>query len=286
MRIFEKERHLRHRVIRIFGLKVFSYSVRHARRIVASEGNKVSNIPPHCGVVISGRGNRVVFREPVDEMFCGEVRIGSPDSPANGCVVEIGAGTTSNGCEIRLMEDGSRCEIGADCMFSDGVRIWGSDTHAVLCEGRLNLGKAVTIGEYTGIGRDVDISATSIGRYCSIGSHIRIGQGEHDLGQVSTSGVLSTGNAELSALRCEIGHDVWIGTEAVIRRGVKIGNFAVIGANAFVNKDVPDFGIAVGIPARVVRLRFTPEQRKKIVDSKYWLLPPEEAKAVIRKLGI
>ena len=142
------------------------------------------------------------------------------------------------------------------------------------------------VGEYTGIGRDVDISATSIGRYCSIGSHIRIGQGEHDLEQVSTCGFLADENLKLTALRTEIGHDVWIGTEAVIRRGVRVGNFAVIGANAFVNKDVPDFGIAVGIPARVVRLRFTPEQRKKIVDSKYWLLPPEEAKAVIRKLGI
>lgn len=43
---------------------------------------------------------------------------------------------------------------------------------------------------------------------------------------------------------------------------------------------------AVGVPARVVRLRFTPEQREKIVESKYWLLPPEEAKAVIRGLGI
>lgn len=171
MRIFEKERHLRHRVIRIFGLKVFSYSVRHARRIVASEGNKVSNVPPHCGVVISGRGNRVVFREPVDEMFCGEVCIGSPDSPANGCVVEIGAGTTSNGCEIRLMEDGCRCEIGADCMFSDGVRIWGSDTHAILCEGRLNLGKAVTIGDHVWIGAGATVlKNTTIPRGCVVGT--------------------------------------------------------------------------------------------------------------------
>lgn len=132
---------------------------------------------------------------------------------------------------------------------------------------------ASTVGEYTGIGRDVDINATSIGRYCSIGSHVRIGQGEHDLEQVSTSGLLTAGNDRLTSLRCEIGHDVWIGTEAVIRRGVKVGNFAVIGASAFVNRDVPDFGIAVGVPARVVRLRFTPEQREKIVESKYWLLP-------------
>lgn len=130
--------------------------------MIVPEGNEAVNIPPHCALEIYGKGNRVVFREPVDEMFSGAVFIGAPDSAANGCAVEIGAGTTSNGCEIRLMEDGSRCVIGADCMFSDGVRIWGSDTHAILCEGRLNLGKAVTIGNHVWLGQGVTILKNSV----------------------------------------------------------------------------------------------------------------------------
>ena len=170
-KLYVKERTLRERVIRIFGMKVFSYPVRHARRIVAPEGNEVSNVPPHCEVSICGTGNRVMFREPVDEMFCGEIYIGSPDSPANGCVVEIGAGTTSNGCEIRLMEDGSRCVIGSDCMFSDGVRIWCSDTHAILCGGRLNFGEVVTIGDHVWIGAGASIlKNTSVPGGCVVGT--------------------------------------------------------------------------------------------------------------------
>ncbi|TLU53180.1 MAG: acyltransferase, partial [Chlorobium sp.] len=52
-----------------------------------------------------------------------------------------------------------------------------------------------------------------------------------------------------------IGDDCWIGANAVILGGVTIGNGAVIGAGAVVTKDVPAFGIALGIPAKVVKFR-------------------------------
>ena len=47
------------------------------------------------------------------------------------------------------------------------------------------------IGDYTSVGRDVDITRAKIGRYCSIASHVRIGQGEHNHDEVSTSTLLS-----------------------------------------------------------------------------------------------
>ncbi|MDX8412414.1 MAG: acyltransferase [Mariprofundaceae bacterium] len=53
----------------------------------------------------------------------------------------------------------------------------------------------------------------------------------------------------------EIGDDVWIGMHAVILQGVKIGHGAIIGAGAVVNKDVPAWGIAVGLPAKVIGRR-------------------------------
>jgi acetyltransferase-like isoleucine patch superfamily enzyme len=52
-----------------------------------------------------------------------------------------------------------------------------------------------------------------------------------------------------------IGDDVWIGTGAVILDGVTIGRGAVIGAGAIVNKDIPEYAIAAGVPARVIRMR-------------------------------
>lgn len=52
-----------------------------------------------------------------------------------------------------------------------------------------------------------------------------------------------------------IGNDVWIGARVIILPGVHIGDGAVIGAGSVVTKDVPPYGVAVGNPARVVRMR-------------------------------
>ena len=52
-----------------------------------------------------------------------------------------------------------------------------------------------------------------------------------------------------------IGNDVWIGMRSIIMPGVKIGNGAVIGAGAVVTKDVPDYAIVGGVPAKVIRYR-------------------------------
>lgn len=142
------------------------------------------------------------------------------------------------------------------------------------------------IGEYTFIGKDVDITKAKIGRYCSIAPHVRIGQGEHDINEISTSSKLSDRGTydDLTTKPCEIKNDVWIGTESIIRRGVVIGNGAVIGANSFVNKDVPDFAVVAGSPAKIIKYRFSPEMRQKIKESEYWNYSPEEAKKILKRL--
>ncbi len=62
---------------------------------------------------------------------------------------------------------------------------------------------------------------------------------------------------EQSALigEVEIGNDVWIGAGAKILMNTHIGIGAIIGANAVVTSDIPDYGVAVGVPARVIKYR-------------------------------
>jgi phosphonate metabolism protein (transferase hexapeptide repeat family) len=67
-----------------------------------------------------------------------------------------------------------------------------------------------------------------------------------------------------------IGHDTWIGHGAVIMPGVTIGNGASIGANAVVTKDVADFAIAVGVPARTIRQRFSDDVASRIDALAWW----------------
>jgi hypothetical protein len=67
-----------------------------------------------------------------------------------------------------------------------------------------------------------------------------------------------------------IGNDVWIGANAVIMRGVTIGDGAVIGAGAVVTKDVPPYAVMVGVPAKQIRSRFDPEIVDGFREIRWW----------------
>ena len=67
--------------------------------------------------------------------------------------------------------------------------------------------------------------------------------------------------------------------------GGTIGDCAVIGANSFVNRDIPAFAIAIGSPAKVVRFRWSEIVRNAVQASQYWRFAPKEARAIIRGLS-
>lgn len=73
-----------------------------------------------------------------------------------------------------------------------------------------------------------------------------------------------------------IGNDVWIGYEALILSGVKIGNGAVIGARSVVTKDVAPYAIVAGNPAKQIRLRFDPPVIDRLQSLQWWHWPQEQ----------
>jgi virginiamycin A acetyltransferase len=143
-----------------------------------------------------------------------------------------------------------------------------------------------SIGAHTYIGFNTYVTKASIGRYCSIANNVSIGPGEHSLEAVSTSALFVDGDVyeKLTEKQCYIGHDVWIGSGAIVRRGVKVGNGAVIGANSFVNSDIPPFAVAVGNPAKIKKYRFSKDLRDKIEKSQWWMYELDEAKNIIKDL--
>lgn len=67
-----------------------------------------------------------------------------------------------------------------------------------------------------------------------------------------------------------IGNDVWIGANAVIMPGVKIGDGAIVGANAVVTKDVDSYAVVGGVPARVIKYRFSKDRIAALEEIKWW----------------
>lgn len=75
-----------------------------------------------------------------------------------------------------------------------------------------------------------------------------------------------------------IGSDVWIGYEAVILSGVKIGDGAIIGARAVVTRDVEPYAIVGGVPARLIRKRFSDDTIDTLMKLRWWDWPHERIK--------
>lgn len=73
-----------------------------------------------------------------------------------------------------------------------------------------------------------------------------------------------------------IGNDVWIGQNCTILGGVKIGDGAVIGANTVVAKNVPDYAIVVGNPAKIIKYRFKKNEINKLLKIKWWDWPDDK----------
>jgi virginiamycin A acetyltransferase len=78
-----------------------------------------------------------------------------------------------------------------------------------------------------------------------------------------------------------IGNDVWIGQNAVILPGIKVGDGAIIGTKSVVGSDVAPYTIAAGNPARIIRKRFDDELIALLLKFKWWDLPVEEIKKMI-----
>lgn len=138
------------------------------------------------------------------------------------------------------------------------------------------------VGRYCSIGMHSYYNKVEIGNYTSIAAFVVIGAMEHSHWALSTSTHLSSeGYSDKMTI---IGNDVWIGTNCVIRQGITIGHGAVIGANSFVNKDVPPYAIVFGSPAKIYKYRFTDTIIRKLLDSDYWKYNPSKAKVILHKI--
>lgn len=162
--------------------------------------------------------------------------------------------------------------------------------------------REVTVGDFSYFERNAEAIYTDIGKFCSIAANTRINALEHPLERATTHKVSYRPNEYFRYLgvdqdfrerrrqkRVTIGHDVWVGHGAVMLPGIRIGNGAVIGANAVVTRDVAAYQIVAGAPAKRIRPRFAPEISARLEALAWWDWPLErlfEAIPDMQKMGI
>jgi phosphonate metabolism protein (transferase hexapeptide repeat family) len=141
----------------------------------------------------------------------------------------------------------------------------------------------VTMGDYSYVVNDGQITYTTIGKFCSIAAMIRINPGNHPMHRATQAHFTyrasayfpaESDDADFFAWRrehhCTIGHDVWLGHGAIVLPGRNIGTGAVIAAGAIVTKDVAPYTIVAGNPARPVRRRFSEAVEDGLMDLAWW----------------
>jgi hypothetical protein len=141
----------------------------------------------------------------------------------------------------------------------------------------------VTMGDYSYVVNDAQITYTTIGKFCSIAAMTRINPGNHPMHRASQAHFIyrasayfpgESDEAEFFEWRrshhVDIGHDVWIGHGAIILPGRSIGTGAVVAGGAVVTKDVAPYTIVAGNPARVIRRRFAEAVADRLAELAWW----------------
>ena len=125
----------------------------------------------------------------------------------------------------------------------------------------LPLGGGIFIGSGSGLGVNCSVHGPlRIGENVMMGPDVTILTHTHNIERTD----IPMGHQGSRVSEVVIGNDVWIGMRAIIMPGVKIGNGVVIGAGAVVTKDVPDYAIVGGVPAKIIRYRNSNEKDKRI----------------------
>ena len=148
----------------------------------------------------------------------------------------------------------------------------------VLLDKSVVLMSHVKIGRGTYLRRDVFVDDyTEIGRYCSIANDVIIAASEHPITNFSTHPIsYDVENYPGKETKTIIGNDVWLGTRAIIKKGIKIGDGAVVASGAVVTKDVPPYAIVAGIPSKIIKYRFNEDIIEKLLKIEWWNFPPEK----------
>ena len=188
-------------------------------------------------------------------------------------------------CQLRRLKLRRLCKISPMAILRGKTEFSGANklgANTVFADSSLGYGSYIGDGGH--------IVRSRIGKYCSVGSHVKVVAATHPVDTfVSTHpafyrspwSVLSYAPetefeecpTDADGYYLQVGHDVWIGDRVLIRGGVRIGNGAIVAMGSVVTKDVPPYAIVGGVPAKVIRYRFDAERIEFLEKFAWWDKP-------------
>ena len=174
-----------------------------------------------------------------------------------------------------------KSQVGNWCSVGDHTKMDFSQIDEYVRIDRFNHLYYANIGRRSYTGQNTVIMHTKIGAFCSIAWGVTIGPANHSYDRISTHSFLYNNvdgirpeNEDVAydrfSEKCELGNDVWIGAGATILRDVVIGDGAIVASGAVVTKDVPPYAIVAGVPAKVIKYRFSDEIIQKLLEMQWW----------------
>lgn len=114
-------------------------------------------------------------------------------------------------------------------------------------------GDGISIGDNSGLGVNCHVRGPiEIGSDVMMGPNVRIITSKHN---TSRTDIPMRQQGHLPKQKVTIGSDVWIGANVIIMPGITVGNGSIIGAGAVVTKDIPEYAVVGGVPAKVIKYR-------------------------------
>mgnify|MGYP006092335923 CR=1 FL=1 len=138
-----------------------------------------------------------------------------------------------------------------------------------VASGKIKVGYKTTLGVHNFLFGEIEI-----GKYCQIGAYTAFHGINHPVNYLSTYINDSLFKGDLKNLKSSksiyIGNDVWIGHSAIILGGVKIGDGSIIAAGSVVTKNVAEYSVVAGNPAKVIKKRFSQNIINELKQLKWW----------------
>ena len=138
------------------------------------------------------------------------------------------------------------------------------------------------IGDFSYIADNSRIFRTEIGKFCSIGPNVLMGLGKHPSRDFVSTHPAFFSNRKQSGISfikknlykefesIVIGNDVWVGARSIILDGVKIGDGVIVASGSVVTKNIPSYSVVGGVPAKIIRYRFTKKHIDFLGKLKWW----------------